>query len=66
MGIKITRGDIREAINELAAVPGGIPALFIKKTRDTIDRPLQMILSQSLDESSVTELQKTAYVAPQH
>ena len=68
--IPVSRKDIRDAIDEIsstsAAGPDGIQAVFFKKTRDTIDRPLAQLLRQSITESSIVKVHKLAYIAPQH
>ena len=60
--------EVRNAIDELApnAAPGpdGIPAILMKKCRDSIFEPLCMILSLSLETGNIPEIFKTAYITP--
>ena len=68
--IIVNQQAIREAINELrsdsAAGPDGVPAIFLKQTASSISKPLAMLLRQSLDESSIAEIHKLAYITPLH
>ena len=68
--IPVNEKSIKEAIDELkngsAPGPDGVPAVFLKRTREPIAKPLAILLRQSIDESSIAELHKIAYIAPQH
>ena len=68
--IKFTAKEIEEAINELSenssAGPDGIPAILLKKCKETISVPLAIILRKSLDEGKIPENLKMAYVTPIH
>ena len=60
--------EIEEAINELnensSAGPDGLPAIFLKKTKETISLPLALLLRKSLDEGKIPDILKLAYVTP--
>ena len=60
--------EVRNAIDELSpnAAPGpdGIPALLMKKCRDSISEPLCMIFSMSLETGNISEIFKTAHITP--
>ena len=62
--------DIEDAINELdensSAGPDGLPAIFLKKTKETISLPLTLLLRKSLDEGKIPDIFKLAYVTPIH
>ena len=62
--------EIEEAINELnensSAGPDGLPAIFLKKTKETISLPLALLLRKSLDEGKIPDILKLAYVTPIH
>ena len=66
--INIKETDIRDAIDKLetnsAQGPDGVPAILLIKTRDTITVPLKLILRKSLDESTIPDIYKLAYVTP--
>ena len=68
--VEFTAKDIEDAINELdensSAGPDGIPAIFLKKTKEAISLPLAIILRKSLDEGKIPEIFKIAYVTPIH
>ena len=68
--IEIVEKDIEDAINDLnensSAGPDGIPAIFLKKTKEEISIPLAIILRKSLDESRIHDIFKLAYVSPIH
>ena len=66
--INIDEKDIRDAIDKLdtnsAQGPDGVPAIFMIKTRDSIAIPLKLILRKSLDEGTIPDIYKLAYVTP--
>ena len=66
--IIVTETDIRLAIDELSpnAAPGpdGIPAILVKKCRDSISEPLTMIWNKSLVTGNTPEIFKTAHITP--
>ena len=66
--INVKIEDIKEAIDKLgsdsAAGPDGIPAIFLKKTRDVIAKPLAILLRKSLDEQKIIEIHKLQHIAP--
>ena len=62
--------DIEDAIDELdensSAGPDGVPAIFLKKTKEEISLPLSLILRKSLDEGKIPNVFKLAHVTPIH
>ena len=48
------------------AGPDGIPAIFLKKTKKAISKPLALLLRKSIDEGAIHEMFKMAYVTPIH
>ena len=62
--------DIEEGINELdensAAGPDGLPAILLKKTKNSIANPLTLLLRKSLDEGRIPDVFKLAYITPIH
>ena len=62
--------DIEEAIKDIdensSAGPDGIPALFLKKTKESISKPLSILLRKSLDEGKIPNIYKLAYITPIH
>ena len=68
--IEVTRKKVEDAIDELdensSAGPDGIPAIFLKKTKKAISKPLALLLRKSLDEGAIPEVFKMAYVTPIH
>ena len=68
--IEFEEKDIEDAIDELdensSAGPDGLPAIFLKKTKKTISKPLAILLRKSLDESKIPEIFKLAYITPIH
>ena len=62
--------NIEAAIDDLnensSAGPDGLPAKFLKETKEIISRPLALLLRKSLDESKIPEIFKLAYVTPIH
>ena len=68
--IEFNRKSIEDAIDELkensSAGPDGIPAIFLKKTKTTISKPLTLLLRKSIDEGKIPEIFKLAYVTPIH
>merc|ERR1712243_65277 len=62
--------EIEEAIKEIdensSAGPDGIPALFLKKTKESISKPLSILLRKSLDEGKIPNIYKLAYITPIH
>ena len=67
-GIYFTQNDVKEAINELsqnaAAGPDGIPAILMKKCRDQIAQPLEIIFRESLVTGEIPQVWKLAHVIP--
>ena len=68
--IEVTRKKVEDAIDELdensTAGPDGIPAIFLKKTKKAISKPLALLLRKSIDEGAVLDVFKMAYVTPIH
>ena len=68
--IEVTRKKVEDAIDELdensTAGPDGIPAIFLKKTKKAISKPLALLLRKSIDEGAILEIFKMAYVTPIH
>ena len=68
--IDITEKDIIDAINDLdenlSAGPDEVPAIFLKKTKNTIAKPLKFILRKSLDEGVIPDIFKLAHITPIH
>ena len=62
--------DIEEAIKDLdensSAGPDGIPALFLKRTKESISRPLSILLRKSLNEGKIPDIFKWAHITPIH
>ena len=70
ISMTIRRKGIEDAIDELeessSAGPDGIPAIFLKKTKEVISLPLAIILRKSLDNGEMTDTFKMAYITPIH
>ena len=68
--IQIDRKCIEDAIDELdensSAGPDGVPAIFLKRTKTAISKPLALLLRKSIDEGKIPEIFKMAYVTPIH
>ena len=68
--IKVGVENIEDAIDELdensSAGPDGLPAIFLKKTKDTISKPLAILLRKSLNEGKIPDIFKLAFVTPIH
>merc|ERR1712082_326651 len=68
--IEVTRKKVEDAIDDLdensSAGPDGIPAIFLKKTKKAISRPLALLLRKSIDEGKIPEIFKMAYITPIH
>ena len=68
--IEVTRKKVEDAIDDLdensTAGPDGIPAIFLKKTKKAISKPLALLLRKSIDEGAINEVFKMAYVTPIH
>ena len=68
--IEIEEKDLEDAIDDLnensSAGPDGIPAIFLKKTKEEIAVPLTLILRKSLDEGRIHDIFKLAYISPIH
>ena len=66
--VHFTTKDVKEAINELsqnaAAGPDGIPAILLKKCRDQIAEPLEIIFKKSLKTGEIPKIWKMAHVIP--
>lgn len=48
------------------AGPDGVPVAFKKKAKDTIDRPLALLLKQRITERSIVTVHNMASIVPQH
>ena len=68
--IDVTELEIQNAIGELkensSAGPDDIPALFLRKTRESIALPLKILLRKSLDEGIIPDVYKLANITPIH
>ena len=68
--LDITEKDIVDAIDDLdensSAGPDDVPAIFLKKTKNTIAKPLKFILRKSLDEGIIPDVFKLAHITPIH
>ena len=68
--INFGKKDIEEAIKNIdensSAGPDGIPALFLKKTKESLSKPLTILLRKSLDEGKIPNIYKLAYITPIH
>ena len=68
--IDIDEISIKNAIGEIdensSAGPDDIPALFLLKTKETISKPLKIILRKSLDEGFIPDSYKLANITPIH
>ena len=62
--------DIRDSIDELsskaASGPDGVPAVLLKKCKDEVSFPLEMIWKKSLETGDIPEIFKLAHVIPLH
>ena len=47
-----------------SAGPDEVPAIFLKKTKNTIAKPLMYILRKSLDEGVIPDIFKLAHITP--
>ena len=60
--------DIRDAIDELSpnasAGPDGIPAILLKKCRDVLSQPLEILWKKSMENGEIPEIFKLAHVCP--
>ena len=68
--IEFNKKSIEDAISELnensSGGPDGLPAIFLKKTKESISTPLALLLRKSIDEEKIPEIYKLAYVTPIH
>ena len=68
--IDIEIQDIIDAIDKLeensASGPCGVPAIFLKKTKEVFAPHLTNMLRRSLDEGFIPEIFKMAYISPIH
>ena len=66
--VEVTEPVIEESIDELnensSAGSDDVPAIFLKKTKSAIAKPLKIILRKSLDEGKVPDIFKIANVTP--
>ena len=66
--IEFNKKSVEDAINELnensSGGPDGLPAIFLKKTKETISTPLALLLRKSIDKEKIPEIFKLAYVTP--
>ena len=66
--IHMTREDIKDSINLLSidASPGpdGVPAIMMKKCRDSLVDPLLILWTKSMESGNIPEIFRTAYVTP--
>ena len=65
-----TEMDVRDAIDKLsnnaAAGPDGIPAILLKKCRDSLSEPLTILWQKSLKSGQIPSVFKLAHVIPVH
>ena len=68
--IDIKEKDIIDAIDDLeensSAGPDEVPAIFLKKTKNSIAKPLKYILRKSLDDGKIPDIFKLAHITPIH
>ena len=68
--INKTEKDIIDAINEVdensSAGPEEVPAVFLKKTKEAIAKPLKILFRKSLDEGVIPDIFKLANITPIH
>ena len=68
--INIEEKDISDAIEKLdtnsTQGPDGVPAIFLIKTKETLVTPLKLMLRKSLDEGTISDIFKLAYITPIH
>lgn len=68
MDVEVTKDDIITATVQLkensAPRADGIPAIFLKKQRRQQQKLIMLLLRQSLDQNSIAEIHKVAYVSP--
>ena len=68
--INITEKDIIDAINEVdensSARPEEVPAVFLKKPKEAIAKPLKNLFRKSLDEGVIPDIFKLANITPIH
>ena len=66
--IPMTTEYIKEAIDELSVTassgPDGVPAMMMKKCRDSLIEPLFILWSKSIDSGNIPEIFRTAHVTP--
>ena len=66
--IPFDREDIKDSINQLSpnASPGpdGVPAIMMKKCRDSLIDPLLILWSKSMESGVIPEIFRTAHVTP--
>ena len=62
--IPITREDIGDLINVLSpnASPDGVPAIMMKKCKDSLIDPLLILWTKSMESGNIPEVFKTAYM----
>ena len=54
----------RHTCTHTSAGPDGVPAIFLKRTKTAISKPLALLLRKSIDEGKIPEIFKMAYVTP--
>ena len=68
--VVVTYADVREAINELSenAAPGpdGVPAVLLKRCRDSLSGPLAVLWQKSLRTGDIPDIFKLAFITPIH
>ena len=68
--IIFTELNVRDAIDELAPEaaggPDGIPAVLLKKCRDSLSEPLAILWNKSLETGEIPPIFKLAFVTPVH
>ena len=68
--IRFTEEDIGESIDELnvssASGPDGIPAVLLKKCRDSVKTPLTLLWQRSLEYGEIPDLLKAGSIVPIH
>ena len=60
--------DVRDAIDKLSprasAGPDGVPAILLKKCKENISIPLQIIFKKSLETGEIPDIMKLAHITP--
>merc|ERR1712215_593101 len=68
--MEITEDEIIKAIDDLeensAAGPDDVPAILLRKVKETLAIPLSLMLRKSIDEGKIPDILKLAYVTLIH